>query len=653
MLKPAAMKKMDILVLSDAVDDLTESLGRMETIHLADVKPSEDVEGIEEVNVTQEIDLWEGVGRRAAALTGLLDLPRAEHPLPTPKARTGREIAGRLEKIEQTTKDLLSRKAAEQEALANLKSIAGEVESFALIDAEIQRINDFSFLHFAVGSMSDFDLKRMRDQYKDEEAILLPFATPSGEKKAIAITTKKKRWGIESDLGAAGFEKEDISEKYEGMPKHILEETERKREETQQKFEQINGDLAALREEHAEEVRAAAARARFELEILRAKEHFGKTASTTLISGWVPADKVDEVTRAVQGLADGSAFVETRDPASLKDVKSGRTAVPVLLNNPKFLKPFERIITTYGFPSYSEVEPTPFVALSFLLMFGLMFGDVGQGAVIALAGLAMYNIEALRKRCGDLGVVLVGAGVASAIFGLLYGSVFGSEKIISPLWRNPMEDVLVFFEVGLCVGMGLILLGILINIVNCLKRRDYLHGVFDKLGVVGGIFYVGCIGMTIKHIFLGHEEVSALLVAVMIVAPLVILFFREPIYNILTHQPGILHGSVGVYIMESLVELMETLTSFLANTVSFIRVSAFALSHVGLSIAVFALAEAMEEASGTALSSLVVIVLGNVLIILLEGLIATIQTIRLEYYEFFSKFFGGEGKAFKPFYISK
>jgi len=652
-LKPAAMKKVDILVLSDGVDALTESLGRMGAIHLTNVKPTGEVTGIQKVDVAQERELWGGIERRAAAITGLLDLPKAEHPAPTPKSRTGQEIARKLEKTEGIAKDLVGQRTAAREDLERLKEVKREVESFAMIDTEIQHINDFSFLHFVVGSMPDPGLERLREQYKNEEGILMPFTTPSGERRVIAITTKKKRWGLESDLDTAGFKKEDISEKYEGMPRHILEETERKREKAEREIEEIEPRIQALREECADSVRAAAARAHFEQEILHAKEHFGRTADTTLISGWVPAGKVDEVTRTLQELTGGRAVIEARDPASLKDVIEGRTAVPVLLSNPWFLKPFERIITTYGFPSYNEVEPTPFVALSFLLMFGLMFGDVGQGAIIALTGLAMYNIKALRRRCGDLGVVLVGAGVSSAIFGALYGSVFGSEKIIPPLWKNPMEDVLVFFKLGICIGMALILLGIVINIINCLHRRDYLHGVFDKLGVIGGIFYVGCIGITIKHIILGREGVNVLQVVLLIVVPLVILFFREPIYNILTHQPGALHGSVGEYLMQSAVELMDTLTSFLANTISFVRVSAFALSHVGLSIAIFALAEVMEEASGTALSSVAVIILGNGVVILLEGLIVMIQTIRLEYYEFFSKFFGGEGKQFKPFCISK
>jgi len=651
-LKPAEMRKVNILVLGTGIGRITEELGRLGLLQLVDVKKQRAELGVREVDVSQLSEKWDRLERTATRLLDMLGVDR-ETEAGSGAELTPEKIEHGLETVEKQVKPVADRLAAIRREMEGLARVKKEVAAFRAIDTEIENLNEFSFLHFAVGSLSERGLRRFKATRSDKTAILIPVETEDGEEKVIAVTTKKGRWALESELEDVGFVKEDISDKYKGVPAKIYDEAEKRIEQLQRETLKLEAQRAALRERYGAFVLACRNRIGVELSVSRAQEQFGRTESTFLISGWVPAQSVPDLTEAMNRITAGRAVIEVRDPKSIKDVKEGKETVPVLLSNPSFLRPFEKLITTYGFPSYNEIEPTLFVAVSFLLMFGLMFGDLGQGCVIALLGLLLRKLLATREKAADMGAIMIYAGISAAIFGLLYGSVFGSEKILPPLWKNPMDDIMFFMALGVGFGVVMICLGIVLNVVNCLRRHDYLHGIFDKFGIVGGIFYAGCVGLAIKGMISGAETVTPGRVLLFVVLPLVIIFLREPIYNILTHKPGLVHGSVGTYIMESVIEIFEAVLSFLANTISFIRVSAFALSHVGLSIAIFEMADIIKKATGATSWSLLVIVLGNVLVIVLEGLIVAIQTVRLEYYEFFSKFFGGGGQEFKPFYISR
>jgi V/A-type H+-transporting ATPase subunit I len=211
-----------------------------------------------------------------------------------------------------------------------------------------------------------------------------------------------------------------------------------------------------------------------------------------------------------------------------------------------------------------------------------------------------------------------------------------------------MENVLTLLEIPVALGFLLMSVGILLNIVNKFRRGAYFDGVVDRYGVAGIIFYWGAIGLGLRYALLGSG--SILLAALLIFAPLLLLFFREIISARILHRGHESEGAL-VEVMTGGVEVMETLTGFLANTVSFARVGAFALAHAGLCLAIYSLQAVVRDLPAGILWSGIVIVLGNAFVILLEGLVAFVQCLRLEYYEFFSKFFGGDGKRYNPFRV--
>jgi V/A-type H+-transporting ATPase subunit I len=174
---------------------------------------------------------------------------------------------------------------------------------------------------------------------------------------------------------------------------------------------------------------------------------------------------------------------------------------------------------------------------------------------------------------------------------------------------------------------------------------------------MGLMFYWGCIGLVTLYMTTGESMAEFSHLLVILGLPLLIIFLKEPLFNlysrfVLKEKQSIFPENLGVYLMESLIEVADTILGFLSNTVSFIRISAFALAHAGLFMAVFALANTMHGSSkGGYFWYWMIIILGNIAIIVIEGVVVSIQTIRLGYYEFFSKFFKGGGEIYKPLKI--
>jgi V/A-type H+-transporting ATPase subunit I len=291
------------------------------------------------------------------------------------------------------------------------------------------------------------------------------------------------------------------------------------------------------------------------------------------------------------------------------------------------------------------VDPTIFVGITFLLMFGMMFGDVGHGLVLLAGGVAL---AAKSRRFGDAGKLVAYCGIASVLFGILYGSLFGLEGVLPPVWVTPLEGVTDLFKAAIGFGVVVVSLGIVLNIVNGVKTHSFPEGFFDQSGPLVGIAYWAGVGIAIKFMTSSDRASYPMIFLGFFLIPLVLLFMKGPILRLLGRSKEVFPEGVTTYVMSGIIEIMEILIGYLANTMSFIRVAAFGLAHAGLFVAVFSLAEVVATKPGGMVLSWLVLIGGNALIILLEGLVVTIQALRLEYYEFFGKFFKGDGVKYDP-----
>jgi V/A-type H+-transporting ATPase subunit I len=382
---------------------------------------------------------------------------------------------------------------------------------------------------------------------------------------------------------------------------------------------------------------------------------FSRTDKVYQISGWVESDKISFIMEEVKKITKNHFYVIITDPKEIDGYSRGEIIVPVKLKKRKFWSNFEILVKNYGLPEYGEIDPTLIVAVTYLAMFGLMFGDVGQGFVFFALGILMKikKIKAMN-RFRQLGILFICMGTASMIFGVLYGSYFGMEHFIAPLFVNPMSGFMKIFLIAIAFGIVFMTVGILINIYNQFSKRRYFQAFFDKTGVFGLWFYVGVLTMAARSlIFKKPFSIGGIDTILLVLLPPILIVSREWIHYFIEKKHGHAQDGFGSLILVTFIEILETVIYYLGNTASFLRLGALSLAHASLSFAIYTMAGLLKGSLMGNIFSIVVIIFGNIFIIVLEGLVASIQTMRLQYYEFFSKFFSGTGKGFKPFKIEK
>jgi len=321
--------------------------------------------------------------------------------------------------------------------------------------------------------------------------------------------------------------------------------------------------------------------------------------------------------------------------------------IPVALDNPRFLNAFQGLVTNYGQPSYDELDPTPIIALTFPLVFGIMFGDVGQGLLVALVGLLLTSkrLPALKSLAG-LGPIMIACGLAATVFGALYGSIFGFEGVFAPLWIRPVESVTDILLATVGVGIAILCLGMVSHIVNSAFARRWGSMIFSSNGITGLIFYLAMLGI-VATTMTGFLPIGSGVFILLALVSGIAVTLSELLARWVDGKHPLVEGGIGTYIVQAAFELFETLLSMLSNTLSYVRMGAFAVAHGALSMVVFILADMVGSIRSP--GYWLVVIIGNLFVIGFEGMIVSIQTLRLEYYEFFSKFFSGSGLQHHPF----
>ena len=363
---------------------------------------------------------------------------------------------------------------------------------------------------------------------------------------------------------------------------------------------------------------------------------YGHRAS---ISGFIPENREDELKETFKNY--GNVEIEINDPYS-----DARLTPPTKLKNGWFVRPFEMFVEMYGMPSYNEIDPTPFFAVTYCLLFGIMFADLGQGLVVSLLGAVAYHKMHLR-----LGAIMERIGMFSAFFGLVFGSVFGNETILNPMFEmmgfeeKPFEVLAPDFTMTLIlgavvIGAILILCSMCLNICNHIHKKDWGSMLFSQNGLAGFILYGGLIGGIGGMMLTGWKVFTPVYILFVIIIPAVIIFLQEPLERALEHEKMFPEG-IGGFLMTNVFELLEIALTFLSNTMSYMRVGGFVLSHAGMMLVVSVLMEITGSAAP------IVCILGNIFVMVLEGMIVGIQVLRLEFYEMFSRYFSGDGIAFK------
>ncbi len=503
-----------------------------------------------------------------------------------------------------------------------------EMEEFPLT---IDEMRSMEYYDFKMGILSKEDRLKLKKNYENILAVLLHTGTSAEGEVYFAFYPKKLESEITRILRSLNFKEIIIPATYSGTPKQIREEIESKKEHLKGEIQKQEMIIEEFNNKYADKIKAIVSDIWLMLKVDEVKSYIAVSSNYFYISGWIAESDKEEIKAELSAHKD--MLVLFKEEQSMSP--------PTKLKNNWLFKPFEWMVNMYGTPAYNEIDPTPFVSLSYMLLFGMMFGDLGQGFVLLVAG---YFIA----KKSQLGGIIERMGISSMIFGTLYGAFFGLETVIPTLWMKPFENINDILLVAIFIGVGLLLISHTLGLINAYKSRDIERGIFGKEGLAGVILYVTLL-LFAGGTLLGMTLIPKTLALVLIILSVASILFSVPLTHLVEKKRPLHGGDVGGYYVESVFEIIETFLAMLSGTVSFIRVGAFALVHVGLFLAFETIGHMMNSTGG----NIAMIIIGNIFILVLEGLIVFIQGLRLQYYELFSRYYKGTGKLFKAISLEK
>lgn len=556
------------------------------------------------------------------------------------------EAAKTVTDVEQELADFSSRKETLLQKLRIMQTSYDKILPFKELDYDIRSILHFQHIRFRFGRIpKEYYAKFEKYVYDSLDTILYKCHEDEDYVSAVYFVPAVISKRIDAIYASLHFERYIVPDEYNGTPGEAIEGLNKGISTLQEELEHIDRDIADILNVN----RIAILSAYEKLSSYNTNFNVRKLAACTshdvntfyILCGWMTEKDAKEFQKELQ--QDEKTFFFVED-----DHNNLLNSPPTKLKNPKLFRPFEMFIKMYGVPAYNEFDPTILIGLTYAFLFGFMFGDVGQGISLLLGGLLLYRFKKM-----DLAAIISCCGFFSTLFGFLFGSVFGFEDVIQPLWLRPAVQMVnlpfigklnTVFVVAIALGMGLIVLTMVLNIINGIRQHDPEEAYFDTNGIAGLVFY-GSILVTVVLCMMGKRLPAAAVLIVMFVIPLLIIFLKEPLTAIVKKQPDIMPDSKVMFFVQGFFEMFELLLSYFSNTLSFVRVGAFAVSHAAMMEVVLMLAGA--EAGGS--PNWAVVVIGNLFVCGMEGLIVGIQVLRLEYYEIFSRFYKGNGREFKPY----
>ena len=540
----------------------------------------------------------------------------------------------------QENKELLKKKKEELTGKLNV------LEPFRSLDLDVHKVLHYRYMHVRFGRI-DLDHYQKLEKYlfDDLNAIFLEGTRTENYVYGCYFAANSDTSRVDAVFNSMHFERITVSDEYIGTPQVACETLKEEIEETQKAIDQLEEDTRSLMESHASELMGARKRLEelsnnFDVRKMAARIEDDNKEDYYILCGWMGEKDVEAFVKEAENDHRVLIVVEEEREKFFGDP-------PTKLKNPKIFKPFEMFIKMYGLPAHDEIDPTIFLALTYTFIFGAMFGDVGQGLCLFLIGGIIY----LTKKANLAGIISV-AGLFSTFFGFMFGSVFGFEDILPARWLRPVSAMTdlpfigqlnTVFVVAIAFGMALNILVMLFHIVNAIRARDTENIWFSNNGLAGLVFY-GFLVLTVVLFMTGHKTPGNILMAIFLGVPVVLFLFKEPLTNLVERNHKKIEEGKVMFLVQGFFELFETMLSYFSNTLSYVRIGAFAVSHAAIMEVVLMLSGATDGSP-----NIIGLVIGNIVVCGLEGLVVGIQVLRLEYYEMFSRFYKGTGREFKPF----
>ena len=619
--KPVEMKKVSLVMVDTDAQRAAMTLARMTVLH-----PLEDQQNslqMAEFPAASFHDVYHSLKSRFTKINEYLT-----EPFNAPLDLTTLITLDQLQQMDEQIKDLwvIVSKVEEQlrkqyEKAIVTRQLSNSLQKFVSLDLDLSRLQRSSrFLKIIVGTVPDANFNQLKRALSLVEFMINPFYSGNGLQHVVIMGSSQQQLDVHELLKTADFRELEIPEEFSGNPAELKQNLDNQLSQSQNRIDELQKKLSVLLKDIGPTLQRSH-------ELLVLSEPYAALSTVLkghggLVSmlGWVTASSEQQINDELKKYLQYPFYIKFLSP-ELSELDS----VPSLIKHGWILKPFQHLVSNFGIPNYAEVDPTVLFSLSYILMFGMMFGDIGHGIVIATGSLL------LAKKYRSFSIVGFLLGLSSVSFGFVYGSLFGYENIIQPLWMSPMHDPTLVLLVALGWGALFLIISNLLAIRNYLTVGLKQQAFYSGKGIAGLLFYLAALFAAYQ--LMVNKQFGLL----------EIIYLLAPLSFIMRFQWK--QSTAGLFerILVVFIETLELIISTVSSTLSFLRVAAFSLNHIALAAAVFSIASMMDMTGHW-----VTVVLGNIFIIVLEGAIVAIQCLRLEYYEGFSRFFSGKGKAFKP-----
>lgn len=533
------------------------------------------------------------------------------------------EVNAQIESERQRTEELRSLIQANDEA-------AGRLALMLDTNVDLSRIAGLEFIKARFGHIPKTGYRTLVTYLNGLDVIFVKTAEDMTDVWGFYFTPRQLEKKIDEIFSSLYFETVNIPADYSGTPKEIQQRLIKENEGYKKEIETLSEKTAQMLSASVDKLCGIYNLAKKRSQFARIRKNAVHSDVFFYIVGWMDVREALKLEKEIAAAGDTVMFY-AGDPSEARELSP-----PTKLKNNPVFKPFEMFVKMYGLPSYGEIDPTPILAITYILFFGIMFGDVGQAALLSIAGFILYKVKKM-----DLAGIVGWVGLSGIVFGFVYGSFFGNEEIIPHLLHtqpiHPMEQAITMLIATIAIGAVIIVFGMILNVINALKRGHIGEMLFGHNGIAGIVFYVTMIVFALNMVF--GWGVSGTVFTVLIIASVLAMYMCEPLSKLVSGKKDWFPKS-GMFYVENLFELFEVVLSFFTNTLSFLRIGAFSIVHVGMMMVVAVLSQ------GGGVGGIIVMIIGNIIVMALEGLIVGIQVLRLEYYEMFSRYFTGRGKEF-------
>ena len=642
---------MNVLVLDSDVNQATTELIRSRLVHVVsvtDLEPWADQEGMERVPEEAPASLTEmgnaawSIARRLGLGNEIISQSLAFDPFDANDARA------KLAEINEEVRAVIATRDEARKKLADLQETRTQLPRDVWAKFGIDVRSRYTLLEMVTGRLLEKNLPALKRLLGEIPNVLLTFPQEKGTVAVMLVVLKKDRDALLKATEEVGLERVRAAEKKPILSDEMLSELEDHIREAEEALKVAEAAVKECTARHLPALRKILSQMTLQRLTGEAKRRFRKTARTYMISGWMPRSGREKVIAGLRNACGDRCLIEEQSAEEMLSEREGDVEVPILFENPRALKPFEMLVSSYGHPAYGSIDPTVVVTPTFLLMYGMMFGDAGQGLVLALLGALVAKWKKVSAGVRRIGQLFTWCGGSAVLFGLFYGSVFGLRNVLPYRGVEPLENVGSFLGVALFFGIGLMSMGMVFNVIAAITKKDWVTAMLDRTGLMGVAFYWLLVAAVAK--FFSGKSLSGTVIGLILVLPVLGSFLKEPVKKLISPKRRAFEEGAASYVLKSLGEsvatLFESLLMLLSNTMSFLRLAAFAVAHGALYIALFSIAE-IVSGGGVGLPILVHI-LGNAGMIALEGLVVCVQALRLEYYEFFGKFFEVGKTEFSP-----